>query len=179
MPDSAGENNSVYVSDIYPLTLKAKMATLSSCNTGAGKLLRGEGIMSLARAFKFAGCPSVIMSLWEIDDISTSSIMRDFYSNLKNNKKKDVALREAKLAYLKRSNSKTAAPVFWAGAVPIGNLDELDFNAGFTVTRGAFFISLLILFFALVYFILKKKNNIIYKWSCHKCIFYFPSTFCD
>ncbi|NOX18416.1 MAG: CHAT domain-containing protein [Chlorobi bacterium] len=158
LPDSTDENNSVYVSDIYPLNLNAKLATLSSCNTGGGKLAKGEGIMSLARAFKFAGCPSVVMSLWEIDDISTASIMKEFYLGLKNGMKKDVALREAKLAYLQKSNSKTAAPVFWAGAVPIGNLDELNFSAEFSTLHGVFFFSLLFLFFAVVFLILRKRN---------------------
>jgi len=157
-PNVDDEANSVYVSDVYPLKLNAKLAMLSSCNTGGGKLAKGEGIMSLARAFKFAGCPSVVMSLWEIDDISTASIMKDFYAGLKKGMKKDVALREAKLAYLQKSNSKNAAPVFWASAVPIGDLKELNFKAGFSVSHGIFFFSLLLLFFAVVFLILRRRN---------------------
>jgi len=121
-------NTKLFLSDIYSLNLKAKMAVLSSCNTGRGKLEKGEGIISFARAFKFAGCSSIIMSLWSIDDISTAAIMKNFYSELKRNRPKDVALRLAKLKYLSQSNSKTAAPVFWAATVPVGNLKSLNIN---------------------------------------------------
>lgn len=157
--DSTNESNSIFVSDIYPLQLSAKMAVLSSCNTGTGELLKGEGIMSLARAFKFAGCPSVIMSLWEIDDISTSKIMKNFYTELKNGKKKDEALREAKLAYLKSSNSKSAAPVFWAGSVPIGNLENLNFESSFGNSGYLLFIGIAFLLSISVFYLVRKKNS--------------------
>ena len=155
---NSDELNAVFVSDIYPLSLKAQMVVLSSCNTGKGKLLESEGIISLARAFRFAGCPSVIMSLWEIDDISTSKIMASFYAGLKEGKTKDVALREAKLEYLKNSNSKSAAPVFWAAAVPIGKSDKLNFHSGAITLY--YFIPALILFLILIVSYFKKRKLI-------------------
>ena len=157
--DSTNESNSIFVSDIYPLQLNAKMAVLSSCNTGTGELLEGEGIMSLARAFKFAGCPSVIMSLWEIDDISTSKIMKGFYTELKKGKKKDAALRQAKLAYLKKSNSKSAAPVFWAGTVPIGNLEKLNFENMSWFSGNLLFIFIAIFLFVSVFYLVRKRTT--------------------
>ncbi len=155
--DSTNESNSIFVSDIYPLQLNAKMAVLSSCNTGTGELLKGEGIMSLARAFKFAGCPSIVMSLWEIDDISTSEIMKDFYTQLRNGKNKDEALRNAKIAYLKNSNSKSAAPVFWAGSVPIGNMEKLTFKSGFYY-ENLVYVFAVFLFLLSVYFFYRKRK---------------------
>ncbi|MCF6270062.1 MAG: CHAT domain-containing protein [Melioribacteraceae bacterium] len=161
-PNLDEEDESLFLSRIYSLQLNAKMAVLSSCNTGTGKLQKGEGIISFARAFKFAGCPSVIMSLWAIDDISTATIMKDFYSELKENKPKDVALREAKLAYLKKSNSKTAAPVFWAGTVPIGNLDKLEFGSPLNgVLKLVYSFIFLLLLTSMMFYFIKRKKKII------------------
>ncbi|MCF8243008.1 MAG: CHAT domain-containing protein [Melioribacteraceae bacterium] len=150
------EENSIYISEIYPMNLKAKMSVLSSCNTGTGALLKGEGIISMARAFRFAGCPSVVMSLWEIDDISTSRIMNSFYGNLKNGDRKDEALRNAKLQYLKKSNSKTAAPIFWAAAVPIGRLDKLSFQTGIRTIY--YILPAVILLLGLLFYIYIKRK---------------------
>lgn len=157
--DTTNEANSIFASDIYSLQLNAKMAVLSSCNTGTGELQKGEGIMSLARAFKFAGCPSVIMSLWEIDDISTSKIMKNFYAGLKNGKKKDEALRDAKLEYLSNSNSKSASPVFWAGTVPIGNLEGLSFESTSWISRNLLFVFIAIFILLSSYYLVQKRNN--------------------
>jgi CHAT domain-containing protein len=156
---NSSNEESLFLSRIYSLQLNAKLAVLSSCNTGSGKLQKGEGIMSFARAFKYAGCPSVVMSLWEIDDISTASIMKDFYLKLKENKPKDVALREAKLLYLKNNNSKLTAPVFWAGTVPIGNLDKLEFSTSKSATTKIIYYTSIILLISIVTFYLFRRRN--------------------
>lgn len=156
--DSSTNDNNLYLSQIYSMKLDAKMAVLSSCNTGTGKLEKGEGIMSLARAFTFAGCPSVVMSLWEIDDISTSEIMRDFYSGLKIGEPKDVALRNAKLKYLSNSNSKTAAPLFWGGTIPIGDQQSLVFSRDNTILKYgiALFLIIVLSISSYLYFRIKR-----------------------
>lgn len=158
--DSSESDNSLYLSQIYSMKLNAKMAVLSSCNTGTGKLEKGEGIMSLARAFTFAGCPSIVMSLWEIDDISTSEIMRDFYFGLKNCEPKDVALRNAKLKYLSKSNSKTAAPFFWGGTVPIGDQQSLVFASHNSILKYSLVLVFIILLSTASYFYFKRRKVI-------------------
>ena len=60
------EDGWLNTSEIYNMQLNARMAVLSACNTGSGKLQKGEGVMSLARGFLYAGCPSIIMTLWEV-----------------------------------------------------------------------------------------------------------------
>ena len=55
--------------EIYNLELKGELAVLSACSTGDGKLQKGEGVISLARAFTYAGIPSVVMTLWDVEDI--------------------------------------------------------------------------------------------------------------
>lgn len=111
--------------DIYNLKLSAKLTVLSACNTGTGQLKKGEGIMSLARGFLYAGCPSIVMSLWEVEDESGTQIITTFYKNLKKGKSKDESLRLAKLEYLNSVSSRRAHPHYWLGFVSIGDNSAL------------------------------------------------------
>ena len=125
-PDTAsGEDGFLNTYELYNMQLNANMAVLSACNTGYGRLVRGEGIISLARGFMYAGCPSIIMSLWPVDDRSTSELMENFYQGLRTGLPKDAALREAKLKYLMTADEAKANPFYWAGFVPIGNMDPI------------------------------------------------------
>ena len=123
LPDST-ENELLYVRDLYNLELNADMVVLSACETGLGELQRGEGIISLARAFAYAGAKSIVNTLWTVDDTSTGSLMIEFYSYLKQGKEKDEALRLAKLAFLKK-NPRRALPFYWAGVIPVGDMRKL------------------------------------------------------
>ena len=111
--------------EIYNMKLNARLAVLSACETGSGKLQQGEGVMSMARAFIYAGCPSIVMTLWQVEDKSGVKIMEDFYYYLSKGKRKDVALRMAKLNHLNNSDPLTAHPHFWLGYVTIGNPEPL------------------------------------------------------
>ncbi len=111
--------------EIYNMKLNARLAVLSACATGSGKLQKGEGVMSMARGFIFAGCPSIVMTLWQVDDKSGVKIMEDFYYYLSKGKQKDVALRLAKLKHLEGSDPLTAHPHYWLGYVSIGNPEPL------------------------------------------------------
>lgn len=108
--------------ELYNLNIPAQLAVLSACNTGYGKILAGEGVMSLSRAFAYAGCPSTLMSLWRVPDQATSELMFGFYQSLAAGKSKAEALREAKLKYLAEVKSTSLAhPFYWAGFVQMGN----------------------------------------------------------
>ena len=100
-----------------------------------------EGIMSLARGFLYAGVPSIIMTLWEVDDISSSEIMIGFYSYIKKGYQKDEAIRLAKIDYLTNANQINAHPYFWSAYVGIGNIKPLVSNLD---TRTNLTISLII-----------------------------------
>ena len=121
-PDSDGL---LSTADIYNLQLNARLAVLSACNTGTGQLRKGEGVISLARGFFYAGCPAIIMTLWEVEDNSGTKIMSSFYKYLKKGKNKDEALRLAKLKYLENANSRLAHPHYWLGFVSIGDKSSL------------------------------------------------------
>ncbi|WP_163717946.1 CHAT domain-containing protein [Mangrovibacterium lignilyticum] len=112
-------------SEIYNMQLNARMAVLSACNTGSGKMQKGEGVMSLARGFLYAGCPSIIMTLWEVEDESGANIMRDFYRFLSSGKNKADALRLAKLAHIENADPLKAHPHFWLAYVAVGNTSPL------------------------------------------------------
>jgi CHAT domain-containing protein/Tfp pilus assembly protein PilF len=133
------KNGLLNTTDIYNFKLNAKLIVLSACNTGTGQLKKGEGIMSLARGFLYAGCPSIIMSLWEVEDESGTQIMTSFYKNIKKGKTKDEALRLAKLEYLGSVNSRRAHPHYWLGFVNIGD------NSPLYISYDFYFFILLIL----------------------------------
>ena len=95
-PDDPDYDGLLQMREVFHLKLDADLVTLSACQTGLGKELRGEGVVGLSTAFFFAGTPSVVMSLWNVSDVSTGLLMRRFYANLKAGQTKAAALREAK-----------------------------------------------------------------------------------
>ena len=113
-------------SEIYLSNTKANLAVLSACNTGFGKLEKGEGVMSMARAFHFSGVPSVIMSLWKVPDKETNKVMVAFYKHLKSGQTKSEALKNAKLDFLASTNDiNLKHPYYWSGFVLNGNSNTL------------------------------------------------------
>jgi CHAT domain-containing protein len=124
--DSAiDDDGQLHSFEIYGMKLNCALVTLSACNTGSGKYLDGEGIFSLGRSFLMAGAESVLTSLWEVSDLSTSQIMESFYVNIKNGMTSPEALRKAKLKYLKAADPLTANPHYWAGFVYIGQSENI------------------------------------------------------
>jgi CHAT domain-containing protein len=123
--DSLNNDGWLTTADIYYLHLRAKMVVLSACKSGSGSLKSGEGIISLARGFFYAGCPSVLMSLWDVEDMSTTRIMKGYYRNLRLGKTKDRALQEAKVQYLREADPLTSHPHLWMGMITIGNPEPL------------------------------------------------------
>ncbi|HAS47056.1 MAG TPA: hypothetical protein DCS93_41615 [Microscillaceae bacterium] len=112
--------------ELYNLKLNAELVTLSACNTGFGKIQSGEGVMSLGRAFAYAGSPNVLMSLWSVPDQSTSQIMIEFYKNLANGMSKDIALQQAKLTYIASADNMATNPFYWSSFVLIGDPKPLS-----------------------------------------------------
>jgi CHAT domain-containing protein len=125
------EDNKLFAYEIYNLKLNAQMAVLSSCNSGLGKMQKGEGMMSLARGFIYAGCPSIIMTLWQVADKSSSELMTSFYKYLKRGKSKPEAMRLAKIDYLETADDITANPYFWSGFVVLGDGSPIYRKSGF------------------------------------------------
>ncbi len=122
MTDSL-DNELLYVRDIYNISLNADMVVLSACETGLGKLQRGEGIVSLARAFSYAGAKSLVTSLWAVNDAETKELMNQFYQNIKKGELKDKSLQEAKIHLVQKAkDSAEAHPFYWSGFITIGDM---------------------------------------------------------
>ena len=119
-------DNSVFASELYNMNLDIDLAVLSACNTGAGQIKKGEGIMSLSRAFQHAGVASTVHSLWKVPDDATAEIMVGFYSHLKDGVGKAEALRRAKLGYLENAVApQRRHPFYWAGFIASGNISPV------------------------------------------------------
>lgn len=114
------EDGFLEASEISSMELKAELAVLSACQTGLGKLIRGEGMIGLSRSFMYAGVPSVVVSLWSVSDKSTNILMERFYTNLI---EKGVNFAEA--LYLARismiKDERFAHPFYWAPFVLTGD----------------------------------------------------------
>ena len=149
------EDDFLNVYELYNMDLQADLAVLSACNTGHGKLVNGEGVMSLARAFRYAGCPSIVMSLWRADDQSASRMMVDFIAELRKDIPKDLALRDARRAYFTQADELTAHPYFWANFVLIGSAAPTSLTSFYSWTLpGIIGLSLLVCGF----FLFRKRN---------------------
>lgn len=123
-------DNSLTLLDFYNTQLNAELVVLSACNTGMGKIQKGEGVMSIARGFMAAGSPSTMLSLWSVDDCSTSDIMGYYYKNLKAGDKKNKALQKAKLEFLEFAPKAMKHPFYWGAFVQFGNVEAMEFSNG-------------------------------------------------
>jgi CHAT domain-containing protein/Tfp pilus assembly protein PilF len=119
------ENGLLSVGELYNCSLNADMVVLSACEAGIGELQRGEGVISLARAFAFAGAKSIVTSMWSVPDQSTMRLMDFFYAELTLGQPKNRALSAAKQRYLRDSPGLNAHPFFWAGFVAVGDMGRL------------------------------------------------------
>jgi len=117
--ESRNEDGFLQAREIAQLSLDADLVTLSACQSGFGKVLDGEGVQGLSRAFFLAGARSVVVSLWNVNDAATSELMRRFYAGLKAGLPKDEALRAAKLAVMKEPRWRH--PYYWAPFVLQGD----------------------------------------------------------
>ncbi|NOS94485.1 MAG: CHAT domain-containing protein [Cyclobacteriaceae bacterium] len=108
--------------EIYSLHLNAELAVLSACNSGNGQIRNGDGIISLGRAFAFAGVNSLLLSKWEVSDATAPLIMKYFYEGLEEGLTKSEALRLAKLKFLKNdADNITSSPYYWDSFYILGS----------------------------------------------------------
>ncbi len=126
-----GKNNVdddlLYSHELFALEIPADLTVLSACNTGAGKIAKGEGIMSLGTAFQYAGTKSLLLTSWEVSDQTTPDLMKYFYVNLKQGMSKSKALQQAKLTYLQSANVNRSHPFYWGGFYLVGEDTPITF----------------------------------------------------
>lgn len=118
--DGTSQDGYLGLKGIYGLHLNAKLVVLSACDTALGRDIHGEGIIGLTRGFLYAGAPSVVATLWKVDDQATSAFMKLFYGALLNEKESPAsALREAQRAM--RRQTRWRSPYYWSGFALIGD----------------------------------------------------------
>ncbi|REE83297.1 CHAT domain-containing protein [Lutibacter oceani] len=117
-------DETLYLPEIYGYNLNLDLVVLSACETGIGTLRKGEGTMSLARGFSYAGVKNLIVSLWKVNDKSTEKLMAGFYKNYTKYGSKSAALQSSKLDYLNNKNisSLKKSPYYWASFIYIGEV---------------------------------------------------------
>jgi CHAT domain-containing protein/Tfp pilus assembly protein PilF len=117
--ESEAEDGNLFAGEIYNLQLNADLVALSACQTGLGKISKGEGVIGLSRALVYAGAKNIIVSFWSVADESTAQLMTDFYKQLLENPSANYSrdLRKAKLNLLQGNYS---APYYWAPFILIG-----------------------------------------------------------
>lgn len=150
-------DKTLYLPEIYGLQFQSDLIVLSACETGIGKLEIGEGVMSLSRGFSYAGIPNLVVSLWKVNDKSTSILMGDFYKHLKKTKSYSNALQLAKIDYLKseKINTYKKNPYYWAGFIFVGNYTKaLDKEHHFIL-----YLSILIILIFLLLIVLKIQKR--------------------
>jgi len=131
-----------------------RLVILSACETGAGQLVKGERLMSLSRAFAYAGCPNIITSLWKAEDKTTAFITQQVHYYLDKKYTKDKALQQAKLDLLnnKDIDPRFKSPNYWAHLLFIGEY-ETNYDA-----YKWWWIGIAILASAIVYIFAKRKS---------------------
>ncbi len=127
--DSTEESGQLLAEEIAQMKINADLVTLSACNTGNGKIQEGEGVASLGRAFAYADCPNQVLSLWAVNDKTTTQLMTYFYTNLKEGQTKAKALSNAKSQYLAAAPSVLKHPYYWAGFIYFGEDSPLDMSS--------------------------------------------------
>ncbi|KAA1243213.1 tetratricopeptide repeat protein [Aquimarina sp. RZ0] len=155
------EDNSLYSHELFALSLPAELAVLSACNTGSGKIAKGEGIMSLGNAFQYAGAKSLLLSRWEISDQTTPDLMTNFYKNLKKGMSKAMALQQAKLSYLTTANSHKTHPFYWSGFYIIGDTSPISLSSDTTVFWELILVITSILLLLLIWLYRHKLKKIL------------------
>ena len=155
-PDSE-DDGQLHAYELYNIDLSNnQLSVLSACETGLGKQIDGEGILSIARGFAYAGCPAMVMSLWKVNDKSTAILMTYYYENLSQGMNKDKALQQAKLSFIKNTDDYNAHPANWASFIAMGNNRPIELKRNsLSLTYTLLFVLAVVL--SLVIFSYRRK----------------------
>lgn len=127
LDDSPEEDGFLQMREIFYLKLNSDLVTLSSCQTGRGQLIKGEGIEGLSRAFFYAGSSAALISLWSVNDQATSQFMERFYFHLCSSRSIMNSLQKTKLEMIE--SGTLSHPYYWAGFVVSGNAEKIVFQS--------------------------------------------------
>jgi len=123
------EDNFLTAHEIARLPQRSQLVVLSACETAKGKLQVGEGVMSLAQHFLYAGATAVVATRWQVNDQTTAFIMQNFYKYLYEGKTINAALRDAQLDYLTQAKGYAAHPFYWSPFINVGDTNKTVYIA--------------------------------------------------
>jgi CHAT domain-containing protein/tetratricopeptide (TPR) repeat protein len=119
MVDKQGrpQNGFLRAHELFNMRLSAELVVLSGCESGLGKNVKGEGLMSLTRSFMYAGAPRVVASLWSLNDFATAELIKKFYRKIfgQEGLRPAAALRQAQIEMWREK--RLSAPYFWAAFI--------------------------------------------------------------
>ena len=120
LKESNNDDGNLFSGEIFNLVLNADLVALSACQTGLGKISKGEGVIGLSRALVYAGARNVMVSYWSVADESTAQMMTRFYQNILQSSTPAYrkTLQQVKVNMIKEK--KYGAPFYWAPFVLIG-----------------------------------------------------------
>ncbi|MCD4680061.1 MAG: CHAT domain-containing protein, partial [Bacteroidales bacterium] len=111
-------HNVLFSGEMYGLDIEADLLVLSACETGIGKLAKGEGLLAMTRGFLYSGVNNIVFSLWKVNDKYTRDLMVEFYKEILSGHTYSSALRIAKLRLIK--DPESSLPKFWSSFLLIG-----------------------------------------------------------
>jgi CHAT domain-containing protein/tetratricopeptide (TPR) repeat protein len=152
---AANDTNSLYLSDLYNCNIHSDLTILTACESGKPGFQDGEGMISLAHAFNYAGSKNILTGLWKLDEQSSNMITDLFIQNLLKKLPADEALRQAKLQYISQAEGRMKSPVYWAGIVLMGTPEIIDLEHSTNSLPWIIAIASAILLFGVFYI----KNN--------------------
>lgn len=156
--DTADMNNRLYIHEVYNLNLhKTNLVILSACETAGGTTIAGEGLLSLSRAFIYAGSDGIISTLWKTEDKVTAYLMERLHFHINKGMLPELALQEAKKELLenKTIEAQYKTPNYWSNFIYAGKIKPASFfNRGL---KGWIFLFLAVLFLYGVYMLKRKR----------------------
>ncbi|MBC7873692.1 MAG: CHAT domain-containing protein, partial [Ferruginibacter sp.] len=146
----------LYAREIGDLRLDStQLVILSACETGAGQLIKGEGLMSLSRAFASAGCPNIITSLWKAEDKTTAFLTQQLHYYLDKNYTTDKALQQARMDLLKSEDidPRFKSPNYWGHLIFIGDYEPRHNSSNW------WWIAITFITGAIIYIVISRKSK--------------------
>ncbi len=157
-----GEGDNVLnTNDLYLAGLQARLAVLSACESGVGVVNKGEGVFSIARGFALVGVPSIVMSLWKVNDNTTSRLMTGMYTEfIEGGSNINESLRNAKLSYLNEGDEYSGHPYYWAAFLQLGDNTKYVSESNSNLSRWLYSALLVIIFCAFLTVLIKRKRAV-------------------
>jgi len=137
-----------------------RLIVLSACETGTGKLLKGEGIFSFNRGFAALGIPTSVSNLWSVDDKSTYQLTELFYKYVAKGMAIDLALQKAKMEFMQTAPKHNQLPYFWAAPILVGKSNILNLDQGMVRKEIILILLALALVIPVIYKVFQKSESL-------------------